>query len=159
MRMIFLLLLIQASLFAQSQTKIIDMHVHSYTQSRLDKGKPYIDYYGVKGTDNADKLMAETFEAFKKYNIVKAMVSGSQESVEMWAANDKAHRLIRGIAIDEPDEFGLDLCQREMNQKPCLLTRRKFGMAPVHRDPPDEEGSTLKGWGEAIIFWTDGLGG
>ena len=46
-----------------------------------------------------------------------------------------------------------------MNQKPCLLTRRKFGMAPVHRDPPDEEGSTLKGWGEAIIFWTDGLSG
>ncbi len=42
-----------------------------------------------------------------------------------------------------------------MNQKPCLLTRRKFGMAPVHRDPPDEEGSTLKGWGEAIIFWVN----
>lgn len=113
MRTIFLLLLIQFSLFAQSQTKIIDMHIHSYTQSHLDKGKPYIDYYGVKGTDNADKLMTETFEAFKKYNIVKAVVSGSPESVEMWAENDKTKRVIRGIAIDEPDEYGMDSAKFE----------------------------------------------
>jgi len=50
------------------------MHIHSFTQSHLEKGKPYIDYYGVNGTVKAEKLMTETFEAFKKYNIVKAMI-------------------------------------------------------------------------------------
>jgi hypothetical protein len=105
---IILFVLLHQSFFAQSQTKIIDMHIHSYTQSHLDKGKPYIDYYGVVGTANAEKLMNETFEAFKKYNIVKAMVSGSPESVETWSANDPDNLIIKGIAIETPDDFGLD---------------------------------------------------
>jgi len=52
--------------------------------------------------------MNETFGAFKKYNIVKAMVSGSPESVDTWAANDKDNRVIKGIALDKPGDFGLD---------------------------------------------------
>jgi predicted TIM-barrel fold metal-dependent hydrolase len=102
------LVLLQQFLFVHGQTRIIDMHIHSYAQSHLDKGKPYIDFYGVNGEANAQKLMTETFEAFKKYNIVKAMVSGSPESVETWSANDKDKRVIKGIAIDAPNDFGLD---------------------------------------------------
>ena len=36
------------------------------------------------------------------------MVSGSPESVEMWAEKDKTNRVIRGIAIEKPDQFGMD---------------------------------------------------
>lgn len=98
---------------AQSQTKIIDMHIHSFTQRELDKGKPFIDFYGVKGTDDAHKLMIETFDAFKKYNVVKAMVDGSPESVEKWVAYDKDKRIIKGFRIDEPAQIGLDSVQFE----------------------------------------------
>lgn len=103
-----LLVLFQQFLNGQSQTKIIDMHIHAYTQSHLDKGKPYIDYYGIAGTVNAEKLMKETFDAFKTYNIVKAVVSGSPESVEMWAIADKSNRVIKGIALDAPGDYGMD---------------------------------------------------
>ena len=112
-----LLILLQHFLSAQSQTKIIDMHIHSYTQSLLDERKPFIDFYGVTGTANAEKLMNETFEAFKKYNIVKAVVSGSPESVETWAAKDKYSRVIKGIALDAPDDFGLDSIKFEQMVK------------------------------------------
>ena len=112
-----LLILLQHFLSAQSQTKIIDMHIHSYTQSLLDERKPFIDFYGVTGTANAEKLMNETFEAFKKYNIVKAVVSGSPESVETWAAKDKYNIVIKGIALDAPDDFGLDSIKFEQMVK------------------------------------------
>ena len=110
---IILLIVLQNFLTVQCQSKIIDMHIHSYTQSHLDERKPFIDFYGVTGTANAEKLMNETFDAFKKYNIVKAVVSGSPESVEMWAANDKYNRVIKGIALDAPDDFGMDTVKFE----------------------------------------------
>ena len=114
---IVLLILIQNFLFAHAQTKIIDMHIHSYTQKHLDKGKPYIDYFGVNGIDNAEKLMTQTFEAFKKYNIIKAMVSGSPESVEIWATKDTSNIVIKGIAIDLPNDYGLDSIKFEQMVK------------------------------------------
>lgn len=114
---IILSILIFQVLSSIAQTKIIDMHIHSYTQSHLDSGKPYIDHYGVKGTSNAEKLMDETFEAFKKYNIVKAMVSGSPESVEIWASKDKDNRVLKGISIVTPSDFGLDSLKFEQMVK------------------------------------------
>ncbi len=110
---ILLLALLHSVLSAHGQTKIIDMHVHSYTQRELDKGKPFTDFYGVKGTDDAHKQMVETFDAFKKYNIVKAMVDGTPESVENWVAYDKENRVIKGFRIDEPTQLGLDSVQFE----------------------------------------------
>ena len=64
--MIILLVLLHQFWSGLSQTKIVDMHIHSYTQDHLDKGKPFIDYYGVQGAVNAEKLMLETFAAFKE---------------------------------------------------------------------------------------------
>ena len=84
-------------LFAQSQTKIIDMHVHSYTDSDFGEREPVSDHYGNKGSKNAEIHRQETVAAFKKLNITKAMVSGNPQSVEKWVAKDSGQRIIRGI--------------------------------------------------------------
>ena len=103
-----LLILLQNFLPAQSQTKIIDMHIHSYSSKDFGVREPASDSYGKKGSANAEVHRIETFAALKKWNIVKAMVSGNPESVEEWAAKDSNHRVIRGILIFSPDEYGMD---------------------------------------------------
>ncbi len=103
-----LLILLQNFLPAQSQTKIIDMHIHSYSSKDFGVREPASDSYGKKGSTNAEVHRIETFAALKKWNIVKAMVSGNPESVEEWAAKDSNHRVIRGILIFSPDEYGMD---------------------------------------------------
>jgi predicted TIM-barrel fold metal-dependent hydrolase len=93
---------------SNSQTKIIDMHVHSYSQSDFGKREPASDYYGVKGASNAHTHMVDCFAAFKQLNIVKAVVSGNPESVEQWAQEDKDQRVIRGILMFNPYDYGMD---------------------------------------------------
>lgn len=110
---IVLLVLLQCFLNAQSQSKIIDMHVHSYSDSDFNNRQPPTDYYGKKGSSNAEAHRVETFAAFKKYNIVKAMVSGNPESVENWVAKDSNNRVIRGILIYTPSDYGLDTTKFE----------------------------------------------
>lgn len=93
---------------AFSQTKIIDMHIHSYSEADFGEREPTSDYYGKKGAANAEVHRVETFTAFKKWNIVKAMVSGNPQSVEEWAAKDSDNIVIKGILIFSPDDYGLD---------------------------------------------------
>lgn len=93
---------------AFSQTKIIDMHIHSYSEADFGEREPTSDYYGKKGAANAEVHRVETFAAFKKWNIVKAMVSGNPQSVEEWAAKDSDNIVIKGILIFSPDDYGLD---------------------------------------------------
>ena len=107
-KFIILLTLLQCFLFAQSQTKIIDMHIHSYSSKDFGVREPASDSYGKKGSANAEVHRIETFAAFKKWNIVKAMVSGNLESVDEWVAKDSNHRIIRGILIFSPDDYGMD---------------------------------------------------
>jgi predicted TIM-barrel fold metal-dependent hydrolase len=102
---------------SKTLTKIIDMHVHSYTESDFGAREPDADHYGVKGSANAEIHIGETFEAFKKYNVVKAMVSGNPESVENWAAKDKDNRVIKGILIFAPSDYGLDSIKFEQMVK------------------------------------------
>jgi len=68
-KIIILLVLLQQFFFAQSQTKIIDMHIHSYVEEHF-KVQPK-DYYGNKGSVNAKTHFTETYNALKKFNIVK----------------------------------------------------------------------------------------
>jgi hypothetical protein len=105
--LITLTFFVQFSL-AFSQTKIIDMHIHSYSEADFGEREPSTDYYGKEGAANAEVHRVETFAAFKKWNIVKAMVSGNPQSVEEWAAKDSNNLVIRGILIFSPDDYGLD---------------------------------------------------
>lgn len=84
-KIVILMVLLQLFLFAQSQTKIIDMHIHSYSNRDFGVREPATDHYGVKGSTNAESHRIATLAAFKKFNIVKAVVSGNPESVENWA--------------------------------------------------------------------------
>lgn len=98
---------------SNAQQRIIDMHVHSYTQSDFGEREPAADYYGNKGSSNAEAHRKATFAAFRKWNIVKAAVSGNPESVENWVAADSSHRIIRGILLFSPNEYDLDTAQFE----------------------------------------------
>ena len=110
-KLIFLLFFGHSVLFARAQKRIIDMHIHSYGEKSF--AQPASDFYGNKGSMNAEMHRRETFAAFEKFNIVKAVVSGSPESVETWALNDSGNRVIRGIALDSPTDFGMDLMKLE----------------------------------------------
>jgi hypothetical protein len=110
-KLIFLLFFGHSVLFGRAQKRIIDMHIHSYGEKSF--AQPASDFYGNKGSMNAEMHRRETFAAFEKFNIVKAVVSGSPESVETWALNDSGNRVIRGIALDSPTDFGMDLRKLE----------------------------------------------
>ncbi|MFT3681350.1 MAG: amidohydrolase family protein [Ferruginibacter sp.] len=95
-------------LFVRSQVKVIDMHVHSYTNSDFGEREPASDYYGNKGSKDAALHRSATFAAFKKFNVVKAMVSGNLQSVEEWVAKDSSHLITRGILMFAPTDDGMD---------------------------------------------------
>ncbi|MET6991155.1 amidohydrolase family protein [Sediminicola arcticus] len=111
------LILVNLSLLAQNHTKIIDMHIHSYTDSNFGDREPAHDYYGEKGSKDAESHRLETFAAFEKFNIVKAMVSGNPESVSNWMAKDTDHRIIRGILMFSPDDYEMDSVKFEQMVK------------------------------------------
>ena len=110
---IILFALLQQFLFAPSQTKIIDMHIHSYSNKDFGEREPATDHYGTKGAANAESHRIATFAAFRKFNIVKAVVSGNPESVEDWALKDSAHIVIRGILMFTPNDYGMDTVKFE----------------------------------------------
>ncbi|HVE61016.1 MAG TPA: amidohydrolase family protein [Chitinophagaceae bacterium] len=112
-KIILLLILVHFFLLAQAQTKIIDMHVHSYTQSDFGERESPADYYGNKGSANAEAHRTATFAAFKKYNIVKAVVSGNPESVEQWVAKDSNGIVIKGLLMFTPTDYGMDTVKFE----------------------------------------------
>ena len=114
---IILLALLQQFLFAPSQTKIIDMHIHSYSNKDFGEREPATDHYGTKGAANAESHRIATFAAFRKFNIVKAVVSGNPESVENWASKDSAHIVIRGILMFTPNDYGMDTVKFEQMVK------------------------------------------
>lgn len=79
---------------------IIDMHLHAF---RLDDGKP-LPPNPATGQPSASRTSAEvrdsSLAALKRYNIVKAVVSGPPDMVDQWheAAPDK---IIVGVHVDE----------------------------------------------------------
>ena len=111
--LLLVLLITPTFLFAQAQTKIIDMHIHSYTDSDFGGREPATDSYGKKGSANAEVHRLETFAAFKKWNIVKAVVSGNPESVENWVAKDSSHRVVRGVLMFYPGDYDIDTVKFE----------------------------------------------
>ncbi|SMG52492.1 hypothetical protein SAMN05661096_03942 [Marivirga sericea] len=98
---------------AEAQTRIIDMHVHSYSDSDFGEREPATDHYGMKGSTNAEEHRLETFKFFEQYNIMKAMVSGNPESVATWAEKDNSDRVIKGILQFAPDSYDMDTIRFE----------------------------------------------
>ena len=138
---IFLFILFCQPMLVQSQVKIIDMHIHSYTDSDFGEREQSSDYYGKPGSTNAESHRLETFAEFKKWNILKAVVSGIPESVEQWVAKDSNHYVIKGILMYTPNDYGMDTVKFEKLVKEEEI--EVFGeLAPYYA------GSTLsdEGW-------------
>jgi predicted TIM-barrel fold metal-dependent hydrolase len=108
---IFIFLL--SVLWVQSQTKVIDMHIHSYSETDFGGREPIADHYGTKGSANAEEHRIATLAAFKKFNIIKAVVSGNPGSVEHWASKDQEMVVIRGILMFTPEDHGMDTIKFE----------------------------------------------
>jgi predicted TIM-barrel fold metal-dependent hydrolase len=99
--------------FAAAQSKIIDMHIHSYGERSFDPQKLPRDYYGVKGAVSAVVHRSQSMALFKKLNIIKAVVSGDPESVEEWVAHDSSNRIIKGMLMFSYDDHGMDSAKFE----------------------------------------------
>lgn len=97
----------------KAQTKVIDMHAHSYTDIDFGEREPATDHYGTKSSSNARDHRIASFAAFKKMNVVKAMVSGNPQSVEDWVAKDSNHIVIKGILMYTPNDYGIDTVKFE----------------------------------------------
>jgi len=89
------------------------MHAHSYSESDFGKRESATDYYGNKGSSDAASHRLATLAAYKKLNVVKAMVSGNPESVENWFSKDSNHIVIKGILMYTPHDYGMDTIQFE----------------------------------------------
>lgn len=98
-------------LVGQEKQAIIDMHVHSYMfePEAIEKLKATgnKDFYGIEGSFSKEEHFKDTYERFRKFNITKAVVSGSLESVAYWKKNDVDNRIIRGVFMKESTDEGL----------------------------------------------------
>ena len=115
--LIIFFVLLQYNMLVYAQSKVIDMHIHSYSDVDFGAREPATDHYGVKGSKSEEEHRLFTFAAFKKYNVVKAVVSGNPGSVENWAARDTNQVVIRGILMYTPNDFGMDSAKFEQMVK------------------------------------------
>ncbi|HEX9783053.1 MAG TPA: hypothetical protein VGA56_10055 [Opitutaceae bacterium] len=104
-RITILFLITARLLHAEDQPSMIDMHIHSYGAKAAYGFK---DYYGNAGPETQEKDFEETYERFRKYNIVKAVVSGSLKSMETWKDWDKDNRIIRGFWMQYSHDDGMN---------------------------------------------------
>lgn len=99
-------------MIAQEKLPIIDMHVHSYDyDSETMKEIEFNgikDFYGHQGSLSKEEHFKETYERFRKYNITKAVVSGSLESVQYWKEQDVDNRIIRGVFMASSKDEGMN---------------------------------------------------
>ena len=101
------ILCVLAFLFTKAQSsKVIDVHIHCYDSARFTYPAP--DVAGCKSSKNARLHFNNTYAALRKAGVVKAVISGSPSSVEEWIKKDTFHLFIRGLMIDNPDDFGMN---------------------------------------------------
>jgi len=103
--LLMIVIFISQFAYSQEQAAIIDMHIHSYDQNSFWYSK---DFYGNLGSIDSDTHFKETYDLFRKFNIVKAVVCGNLNSVDVWKAKDTDSRIIRGIYIESPINEGID---------------------------------------------------
>ncbi|MDO7845906.1 amidohydrolase family protein [Hymenobacter sp. M29] len=92
---------------AQAQSpQLIDVHVHCYDDNRFAYPAPTLQ--GCSPAKNASAHFQETYAALRKAGARHVVISGSPSAVESWMRKDSAHLFIPAIAIDKPDEYGMD---------------------------------------------------
>jgi predicted TIM-barrel fold metal-dependent hydrolase len=99
--------LLSLQALAQPAPPIIDMHLHSYDEDTYFRAP---DRSGRMAPADAQSHFHETYQALKQYNIVLAVISGSEKSEAEWVAADTDHRFLRGLGSIHsegwtPDKF------------------------------------------------------
>jgi len=84
----------------QGRLPIIDMHAHCYPNPTPEP------LQGAIGTQNEEQLYLETVKEYRKWNVVKAVIGGYPELVEVWKSRDEDDRIIPGIYFN-PGERGM----------------------------------------------------
>lgn len=105
--LVLLFSILPHSALGNESPPIFDVHIHSYGE--VSEFGAYGDQgpQGLQGSKTQALHISETFDRFEKYNIVKAVVSGSPESLTAWKKADTENRIITGLMIDAPNDYGL----------------------------------------------------
>jgi len=86
----------------QSQLPIIDMHEMAM------RGRAPGPYQGMQAAESSERLFEEMYERFRRFNIVKAVVCGTPGAVKDWKSKDKDGRIIQGVYMEKPDNWGMN---------------------------------------------------
>lgn len=117
-------------LAAQARPPIIDMHMHTHHPADLPGGVPALcrpDPCRGRGaaTTTADESLRATLEQMRRFNIVKAFVSGPDTAeLRRWVAA-APDRFLPGLFMVEPGRPGPDVLRRE------FLAGRLAGMGEI----------------------------
>ena len=112
-----LLLVSTASVSAQHSKRvaepIIDVHLHAYSADpRWNARTPNpVTLRSLTATNEAAH-MAETLAQLKKYNIVKAVLSGDYDAVLRWSTA-APNRFLIGYSFDDASKLDLEFLRRE----------------------------------------------
>ena len=88
---------------ASQRPPIIDMHIHAYGWDQMGNPPPSNRLTGKAPAARTDKeAMDATLAELRRYNVVKAVTSGSREQVSRWLAADPG-RIIGGTEFPLPD--------------------------------------------------------
>ena len=102
-----LLVCVAAASQAQQGHPIIDMHVHAYGKDRDEGRYGSAGPHGLVGSANQRAHFEETYSQFRKYNIQKAVVTGPPEGLQAWMDWDTEDRIIPGLYMNHPSDYGM----------------------------------------------------
>ena len=102
----------------QDRWPIIDAHVHaidlSFYQGSKEGGLPINMFTGEKTPEYTNESLRDaTFAAMDKYNIVRAVVSGTLEDVSLWKKGDP-ERIIAGVTIGGDYDVDFPILRKEI---------------------------------------------
>src|SRR5262245_160998 len=115
---VFVLLFVFAgSVFAQRAKRtaepIIDVHLHAYSSDpRWNARTPNPVTDRPLTARNEAAHMAESLAQLKKYNIVKAVLSGDYDAVLRWSAASP-NRFLMGYSLEDISKVDLNFIRRE----------------------------------------------
>ena len=96
---------------------VINPSLHASQNANVQKPLPIIDMHAHAVYTSEEKFQ-EIYKEYRKHNVVKAVISGPWETVELWKSMDVDDRLVAGLLMLDPD---MDLGQFEN-----LLKSRKL---------------------------------
>ena len=123
----------------RSTRRIIDVHVHAYSDAGLEGRDIDNPFTGDKAyAQSAARHQDATFCALRRHNVVRAVVSGEDWDVlQRWKSHDP-QRVIGGYALDDPKKLDLDRFRRE-HKAGWLKVLGEFGPQYQGYAPGDPE--------------------